>query len=152
MEAAQTTFISSTFWTERIGPTAALKALEVIERVQSWKTITRTGQGIGERWASLARDYGLPMTVSGLPSMIGFAIDSPDWLKYKTLITQEMLKAGFLATNACYPSIRHGEAEIDAYFAALQPVLALVRECMDGRPVDPLLDGPPCHGGFRRLS
>ena len=30
MQAAQQTFISSTFWTERIGPTAALKTLEII--------------------------------------------------------------------------------------------------------------------------
>ena len=32
MEAAQNTFISSTFWTERIGPSAALKTLDVMER------------------------------------------------------------------------------------------------------------------------
>ena len=31
MEAAQKTFISSTFWTERIGPTAALKTLEIMK-------------------------------------------------------------------------------------------------------------------------
>ena len=31
MEAAQTTFISSTFWTERIGPTAALAALAAMK-------------------------------------------------------------------------------------------------------------------------
>ena len=37
MEAAQKTFISSTFWTERIGPTAALKTLEIMEREKSWK-------------------------------------------------------------------------------------------------------------------
>ena len=30
MSAAQETFISSTFWTERIGPTAALKTLEIM--------------------------------------------------------------------------------------------------------------------------
>ena len=29
MEAAQQSFISSTFWTERISPTAALKTLEL---------------------------------------------------------------------------------------------------------------------------
>ena len=42
MEAAQSTFISSTFWTERIGPTAALKTLEVMEREKSWEKITNT--------------------------------------------------------------------------------------------------------------
>ena len=32
MQAAQSTFISSTFWTERLGPAAALKTLEIMER------------------------------------------------------------------------------------------------------------------------
>ena len=40
MESAQNTFISSTFWTERIGPAAALKTLEVMERESSWDTVT----------------------------------------------------------------------------------------------------------------
>ena len=46
MEAAQTTFISSTFWTERIGPTAALATLEVMSRTESWSQITKTGEAI----------------------------------------------------------------------------------------------------------
>ncbi len=43
MEAAQNTFISSTFWTERIGPTAALKTLEVMQKEKSWEVITKIG-------------------------------------------------------------------------------------------------------------
>ena len=35
MKSAEQTFISSTFWTERIGPTAALKTLEIMEREKS---------------------------------------------------------------------------------------------------------------------
>jgi len=54
MEAAQSTFISSTFWTERIGPTAAPKTLEVMERVKSWETTTQTGLAIRQNWQQLA--------------------------------------------------------------------------------------------------
>ena len=32
MQAAQSTFISSTFWTERTGYAAALKTLEIMEK------------------------------------------------------------------------------------------------------------------------
>jgi len=63
MEAAQTTFISSTFWTERIGPTAGLKMLEVMERIKSWEEITKTGNTIGEGWRNLALKYGLDIQV-----------------------------------------------------------------------------------------
>jgi len=152
MEAAQSTFISSTFWTERIGPTAALKTLEVMERERSWERITQTGRKIGERWQMLARKHELPIEVSGLPALIGFTFPLPDMLKYKTLMTQEMLKKGFLASTNCYVCTAHTDAVIDAYFEALDPVFALIKECAMGRPVDPLLKGPVCHSGFKRLN
>ena len=78
MEAAQTTFISSTFWTERIGPAAALKTLEVMERVRSWEQITRIGTAIGERWQALARKYELPLELNGIPALIGFSFKLKD--------------------------------------------------------------------------
>jgi glutamate-1-semialdehyde 2,1-aminomutase len=152
MEAAQSTFISSTFWTERIGPTAALKTLEVMEREKSWETITQTGLQITERWKSLAQHHGLSITTSGLPSLTSYAFTSDRALAYKTLITQEMLAQGFLAGTSVYVSTAHTAEIIERYFAALDPIFGLIRECEDGRDVMPLLKGPVCHGGFRRLN
>lgn len=152
MEAAQNTFISSTFWTERIGPTAALKTLEVMEREKSWERITQTGRAIGERWQALAKKHDLPIHLNGLPALIGFSFPVPDMLKYKTLITQEMLKKGFLATTSVYACIEHTPAIVDQYFAAIDPLFALIAECEAGRSVDDLLEGPVCHAGFKRLN
>lgn len=152
MEAAQSTFISSTFWTERIGPTAALKTLEVMERVQSWETITRTGLDIRERWQKLADKHGLSINHWGLPALTGYTFRSEQSLAYKTLITQEMLERGYLAGNSVYVCTEHTPEVVDAYFAALDPVFALISECEDGRDVMGLLKGPVCHGGFKRLN
>jgi glutamate-1-semialdehyde 2,1-aminomutase len=152
MEAAQSSFISSTFWTERIGPTAGLKTLEVMEREKSWERISVTGQGIGERWQALARKHDLPIEVTGLPAIRSFGLPVPNMLKYKTLITQEMLKQSFLATTTVYACTEHTPAVVDAYFEALDPVFALIRECESGRSVDALLNGPVCHAGFKRLN
>jgi glutamate-1-semialdehyde 2,1-aminomutase len=152
MEAAQGTFISSTFWTERIGPTAALKTLEVMERERSWERITQTGCKIGERWQALAHKHGLQLQLSGLPALIGFSFAGADNLKYKTLITQEMLKKGYLATNAVYVCTEHTPEVVDGYFEALDPVFGLIKECERGRSVDDLLEGPVCHAGFKRLN
>jgi|CXWL01.1.fsa_nt_gi glutamate-1-semialdehyde 2,1-aminomutase len=152
MEAAQSTFISSTFWTERIGPTAALKTLEVMEREKSWERITQIGQSIGERWQALANKYELSIQINGIPAMIGFSMPCPDMLKYKTLITQEMLKKGFLAATSVYVCTEHAEPIVDQYFAALDPVFGLIKECETGRAVDSLLEGPVCHAGFKRLN
>ncbi len=152
MEAAQSTFISSTFWTERIGPTAALKTLEVMEREKSWERITQTGLAIGERWQALAIKHELPIELNGLPALIGFSLPLPDMLKYKTLITQEMLKKGFLAATSVYVCTEHTQPVVDRYFDALDPVFALIKACETGRAVDTLLEGPVCHAGFKRLN
>jgi glutamate-1-semialdehyde 2,1-aminomutase len=153
MEAAQHTFISSTFWTERIGPAAALKTLEVMQRVRSWETITALGRHIGERWQELARKQELDLQLNGLPALIGFSFPVRDMLKYKTLITQEMLKKGILASTALYASVAHDEASLERYFRELDPVFALIRDCEAGRrDIDKLLEGPVCHAGFRRLN
>jgi glutamate-1-semialdehyde 2,1-aminomutase len=152
MQAAQTSFISSTFWTERIGPAAALKTLEVMERQRSWETITAIGNVIAERWRALARQHGLSISLSGLPALIGFTFDGPRHLEYKTLLTQEMLAQGFLATTSVYACVAHTPEVLDAYFAALNRVFALIKECEDGRDARSLLKGPVCHGGFKRLN
>jgi glutamate-1-semialdehyde aminotransferase len=153
MDVAQATFISSTFWTERVGPTAALKTLEVMDRTKSWELITNIGITIGERWKSLGKKYQLPVKVNGLPSMIGFVIQSDDWLKYKTYITQEMLKNNILASNLIYVCTEHGQQEIDNYFQVLDSIFKIIASCEnDQMAVDLLLDGPVCHGGFKRLN
>jgi glutamate-1-semialdehyde 2,1-aminomutase len=152
MEAAQSTFISSTFWTERIGPTAALKTLDVMERLRSWETITATGQNIKTRWQQLADRHGLQIEQWGLPALAGYTFKSANALAYKTLITQEMLEKGFLAGNSVYVCIEHTPEVLDRYFEALDPVFALIRQCEDGRNVQTLLKGPICHAGFKRLT
>ena len=152
MEAAQSTFISSTFWTERIGPTAALKTLEVMERTQSWDTITKTGLNIRQRWQELADKHGLQIDHWGLPALTGYTFKSDNALAYKTLITQEMLAKGYLAGNSVYVCTEHMPAVLDGYFAELDPIFATIKECEEGRDVMSLLEGPVCHGGFKRLN
>jgi glutamate-1-semialdehyde 2,1-aminomutase len=152
MEAAQSTFISSTFWTERIGPSAALKTLEVMERERSWQQVTATGLALRQSWQDMADRHGLPISHNGLPALTGFAIQSPKALEYKTLITQEMLKKGYLAATSCYVSLAHTPDIVATYLENLDPVFALIADCEQGRPVEELLEGPVCHGGFKRLN
>ncbi|CAL61302.1 putative bifunctionnal protein : Glutamate-1-semialdehyde 2,1-aminomutase, Acylneuraminate cytidylyltransferase [Herminiimonas arsenicoxydans] len=152
MEAAQTTFISSTFWTERIGPTAALATLDVMARIKSWETITNTGLDITARWKALAAKYDLSITTNGLPALTGFGFNSPNALAYKTLVTQEMLAKGYLAGTSVYVCTEHTPKVVNDFFEALEPVFALVKECEEGRDVMTLLKGPVCHSGFKRLN
>lgn len=152
MEAAQSTFISSTFWTERIGPAAALKTLEVMEKQKSWETITHTGLQIRQQWQQLADKYELKIDHWGLPALTGFTFQSPHALAYKTLITQEMLAKGYVAGNSVYVCTEHTPEVVSTFFEVLDPVFGLIKECEDGRDVLGLLKGPVCHGGFKRLN
>lgn len=152
MQAAQSTFISSTFWTERIGPAAALKTLQVMERERSWNQITATGLRLRSGWQTLADDHGLAISHSGLPAFAGFTFKSLKSLEYKTLLTQEMLKKGYLASTVCFSSLAHTSDVLDIYLEALDPVFALIAECEAGRDVEDLLQGPVCHDGFKRLN
>ena len=152
MEAAQSTFISSTFWTERIGPTAALATLDVMSRTESWSQITKTGEAITQRWHDLAKQHDLKITTGGLPSLTNFTFDSPNALAYKTLITQEMLRQGFLASNSVYVCTEHTQDVVDEYFTLLDPIFGQVRQCEDGKDVMSLLNGPICDSGFKRLN
>ena len=152
MEAAQSTFISSTFWTERIGPTAALATLKIMERTKSWEQITATGLKIREGWQRLADKHGLKIDHWGLPSLTGFTIKSDNSLAYKTFITQEMLAKGYLVGNSVYVCIDHTPEVVAGYFEALDPLFGVVKECEEGRDVMSLLKGPICHAGFKRLN
>ena len=81
-----------------------------------------------------------------------YSFISKNALKYKTLVTQEMLKKGFLAANSTYVSTAHSSKLIDQYLEALDPIFKMVAECEEGRDIDVLLEGPVCHSGFKRLN
>ncbi len=152
MEAAQNTFISSTFWTERIGPTAALKVLEVMEKEKSWEIVTEKGNLLRKEWKKIAEKNGLKIKLNGLPALSGFSIQSPNNIAYKTLITQEMLKRGFLASTSCYLSVPHSKDIIESYLDNLDEVFSIIASCENGKSINSLLEGSICHDGFKRLN
>ena len=152
MESAQTSFISSTFWTERIGPSAALKTLEVMGDLKSWKVITDIGINVKAGWQGLADKYGVKIQHSGISALASFNFESSNALAYKTLFTQEMLAKGYLASNSVYACIDHTPQVIDKYFEEVESVFSVIGDCEKGADVFSLLNGPICHGGFKRLN
>lgn len=153
MEAAQTSFISSTFWTERIGPTAALATLKVMEEIKSWEIITAIGKKVQEGWKSLATTHNLDIEIAGIPSLSTYSFRSENALAYKTLIAQEMLKKNILASTNFYASIAHSDIYIEKYFSELDKVYSLINKCENqDLQIEKILEGPICHSGFKRLN
>ena len=151
MEAAQTSFISSTFWTERIGPTAAIAALEVMREENAPQRVHEIGTDVQERWERAADEVGLTISTGGLPALANFTVNGLDPVAVKTFVTQEMLKQGYLAGPNLYASIAHTPVILDDYIAALTPVFAELAQLDDAGLAAKLPSGP-AQSGFRRLT
>ena len=152
MQNAQSTFISSTFWTERIGPSAALKTLEIMEKEKSWEIITSKGRLLKSKIKKIAEEYNFDISFSGINSLLSFKFNNEHPNLYKTLITQEMLKKGFLASNTTYLCTSHTENILNNYCIALDEVFSLLSTCDSYKEVQGLLNNPICHSGFKRLN
>ncbi len=152
MRSAEETFISSTFWTERIGPSAALKTLEEMERIKSWKIVTNKGNWLRKKWLDLAKKNNLKIKLSGIPALSRFEILSNNFNKYRTLIAQEMYKKSILASNTIYVSTAHSKENFLKYFSSLKRVFEVIAKCEDGDIIDNYLDVPEIKKFFKRLN
>ncbi len=153
MESAQKSFMSSTFWSDRIGPAAAIKTLEIMEREKSWERITSLGEKIFLIWKKLSKKYKLKLKISGIPSLAKFNFISKNSQAYKTYITQEMLKHNFLSTNAIYLSTSHNEKILKTYATHLDEIFYKISECEKGNlNILDILNYPISQSTFGRLN
>ncbi len=153
MEAAQNTFISSTFWTERVGPTAAIATLNKMKKIKSWEVIAKTGEKVQMIWREVAKQNNIQIDIQGISAISSYTFKNKNSLKYKTFVTQEMLKNGILASTSFFAATTHTQANIDEYAEKLNDVFSIISKCQKGElKIDSLLEGPICHGGFKRLN
>jgi glutamate-1-semialdehyde aminotransferase len=152
MEAAQETFISSTYWTERIGPTAALAAIRKHQRLGVPAHLTRIGTDVQQVWNAAARTNGIDITIGGIPPLGHFTFNCPHPQAVRTLFTQLMLDRGFLATPSFYAMYAHQSKHVEAYADALDETFTQIAQAIAGGTVDRQLRGPVAHSGFTRLT
>lgn len=152
MEVAQDSFISSTYWTERIGPVAALATIKKLKRNNIPEHLINIGKEVQEGWKKLSEKHGLNITVSGINPLGHFSFNYGNPLVLKTLFTQLLLENGFLATNAFYASYAHKKEHVEKYLEAVDEVFDFISKAIkEGNP-EKYLKGPICHAGFRRLT
>ncbi|MDA7638715.1 aminotransferase class III-fold pyridoxal phosphate-dependent enzyme [Candidatus Pelagibacter sp.] len=121
MRKAENTFISSTFWGERIGYTAALASIKEFKRLNVFKKIENNGKMIKNIWYDLSKKYNVPIKVEGTNAIPSFEFCS-NHLQRKTFLTQEMLRNKILATNVIYITIFHNKDNIKKYIKILDKV------------------------------
>jgi len=126
MENSSKSFISSTFWTERIGPTAALKTLEIMEKIKPWKKVNFIGEKMMEIWKSVAKKNKIKIKVFGIPTLAKFIFLEKN-NEYKTFLTQEFLKKNILATTSFYPSYAHNLNDLLKYKIILDEIFKKIK-------------------------
>ena len=124
-----------------------------MEKEKSWEKITETGKKMQKGWKKLAEENKLNITISGISAMTTYRFNSVNSAAYKTLITQEMLKKGFLASTNFYAATTHTDEHLSSYFDSLNDVYKLISKCESQvLNINELLEGPISHSGFKRLN
>jgi glutamate-1-semialdehyde 2,1-aminomutase len=152
MEAAQNTFISSTMWTERIGPSAALATVRKHKEVDASAHLIAIGKRVQEGWHRLSQKNGLNLLVGGIPPLSHFSFEYKNAQAMKALFVQLMLGKGFLASNLFYTMYAHQNSHVEQYLDAVDETFAEISEAQCKCDVEKRLKGMPAMSGFRRLT
>jgi len=122
-----------------------------MEKTKSWEIIIKKGKNIKSRWKKLFAKYSLNVNIWGLNAIIGFNFLSKNNLKYKTYISQELLKKNILASNLVYIAVSHNDKDIDRYFYELEKIIKNIKifeEC----GVKNFIDNKIANKFFKRLN
>ena len=151
MNKSLSSFISSTFWTERIGFTAALATLDVMEKQESWKRITKLGEYYKDILSLVFEELDIDYEWSGMPALIGYSFKNCDWQSVKTKITEELLDDGYLHGCLFYPSIAHTENDIVEFKNSLKSVLIKIK-ILGFKQIEIEMKNKKAHNTFKRLN
>ncbi|HPP30647.1 MAG TPA: aminotransferase class III-fold pyridoxal phosphate-dependent enzyme [bacterium] len=152
MEKAEESFISSTYWTERIGPAAAIATIKKMEERDVPSHLIKMGKKIMEGWKEISEETGIKINIEGIPPLPKFSFKYENSRELMTLFTQEMLERGFLARESVYLSYSHKKKDIDMYFNAIRDVFRLIKKGLDRGKIKEMMKGPVAAQGFRRLT
>ena len=151
MDAAQSSFISSTYWTERIGPTAGLATIRHMRATESPTHLVQNGRAVRDAWTSAANAAGLSIQVTGIDPLLHFSFVGENTQLAHTVFTALMLKRGYLASNVFYATTAHSPRLIDDYRQATAEVFGIIADSST-RELSSYLPGEVAHSGFARLN
>ncbi len=152
MNCSDKTFISSTFWTERSGYCAALKTIEIMKKEKSHSKVIKNGNKIRKIWNDLSNKHSLDIEISGITSLSILTFKSKFNDKFKTFLTQEMLKSNILASNGFFSSACHTDYHFKVYKKALDKIFQKLKKIKTENEIDKLLKYKVAQTTFRRMN
>ena len=151
MDAAQKAFITSTAWTERVGPAAALAMIEKFVRVDASSHMIAIGEKVREAWDKAAKKHGIDIHIGGFGPLLHFSFKE-DHANRVSYFTQEMLKEGFLACGGFYAMYAHTFEQVEKYAAAVDSVFGRLAPLIAAGTVREHMEGRPASSGFARVN
>lgn len=148
MQSAQKTFISSTNWTDRIGPAAALATINKYKKNKVEDHLIEIGNLTKSAWEECAKKNKINLKISGLPSLANFSFEYDNSNELNTFFTIEMLKEGYLGFRQFKPSFAHNKKIILNYKKIVDKIFSKINSYKD----KDFLNTPIHHSGFQRLT
>lgn len=152
MSAAQSTFVSSTMWTERVGPAAALATIAAHATRKVGPHLEYIGQRVQDGWQAAADAAGLSIHIDGSGPISHYGLDLGPPGVVKALVVQELLRHGILGSVVFYAMAAHADAEVDQYVQAMHQVFTDLAQWQRQGDIAAHLQGPPAACGFARLT
>lgn len=147
MQAAQSSFISSTNWTDRVGPCAALATLKKYQRENVQKHLIDIGNKVQDIWENASKINKLDINISGLPSLASFSFNLPNKNELNTIFTVEMLKRNILGFRQFKPSLAHSQKELEIYEKCVNEIFNILVAEKNNK-----IEFETHHDGFMRLT
>ncbi len=142
MQNSTKTFLSSSFWTEKMGPACALAFIKKSQKISLQKKLIKNGRKIKDIWLKAAKKTKLNIKISEVDTLASFKLDVHDWPAVITFFIQEMLKKNFLATDRCYANYCHSNKLLKKYEKACTEVFKKIRIYDELKSIRKKLDGP----------
>jgi len=152
MEAAKKTFISSTNWTERTGPVAALAMIKKFKERNVSAHLIRIGKKVQKGWRTSAEKFSLPLIIEGIEPLSHFAFLHESHLEARAFFTQLMCEKGFLASNSCYSMYAHTDKQVKEYLEFVDEAFEQIARAFESGDIAGKLVGKPAVAGFTRLT
>ena len=130
MSVAKKTFLSSTFWSEKIGFVAALATLRKMKKIKSYDKLISKSLKIKKGLEFLAKKNNISITFTGLEALINFEIEGLKNEKLNKIILSQMLDKGFLAGNKIYVSVSHTDKLINQYLKNMDNVFKKIKKIL----------------------
>jgi glutamate-1-semialdehyde 2,1-aminomutase len=152
MQTAQRTFISSTNWSERVGPTAALATIRKHRELDVGQRLMQLGATVQKGWKKLAEKHGIQIRVEGIAPLSHFVFEEENALELKAMLVQLMLEKGLLAATSFYAMYAHQSRHLALYLQALDQSFAEINAARRAGQIANMLKGQPAVAGFKRLA